>query len=161
MRIQVSAIGRLKPGPERELASHYVMRAGVSGRTLGITSIAIVEHAESSAVGERLRREEEGRRLLSGLSAGASVVAFDEGGRNLSSGEFAQMVKAELERGTSMLVFLIGGPDGVSDTVRESARGGILSLGRMTWPHRLARVMIAEQIYRAVTILINHPYHRG
>jgi 23S rRNA (pseudouridine1915-N3)-methyltransferase len=71
------------------------------------------------------------------------------------------MVKAELERGTPMLVFVIGGPDGLSDAVRESARGGILSLGRMTWPHRLARVMIAEQIYRAVTILINHPYHRG
>jgi 23S rRNA (pseudouridine1915-N3)-methyltransferase len=161
MRIQVSAIGRLKSGPERELASHYVMRAEASGRTLGITSITIVEHAESSAISERLRREEEGRRLLSGVPGGASVVALDEGGRDLSSGEFAEMLKAELEHGTSMLVFMIGGPDGLSDSVRESARGGILSLGRMTWPHRLARVMIAEQIYRAVTILINHPYHRG
>ena len=161
MRIQVSAIGRLKSGPERELASHYVMRAGASGRTLGITSIAIVEHAESSAVSERHRREEEGCRLLSGVPGGALVVALDEGGRNLSSSEFAQMIKSELERGTSTIMFLIGGPDGLSDSVREGARGGILSLGRMTWPHRLARVMIAEQIYRAVTILINHPYHRG
>jgi 23S rRNA (pseudouridine1915-N3)-methyltransferase len=161
MRIQVSAIGRLKSGPERELASHYVMRAGVSGRTVGITSTTIVEYAESSAVTERLRRDEEGSRLLSGVPGGALAVALDEGGRNLSSSEFAQMIRAELERGTSALIFLIGGPDGLSDIVRESARGGILSLGRMTWPHRLARVMIAEQIYRAVTILINHPYHRG
>src|SRR5262245_26620760 len=161
MRIQVSAIGRLKSGPERDLASHYVMRAEASGRTLGITSIAIVEHAESSAISERLRREEEGSRLLSRLSAGATLVALDETGRSLSSGEFAQMIRYEIERGTASLVFLIGGPDGLSDFIRESARGGILSLGRMTWPHRLARVMIAEQIYRAVTILINHPYHRG
>ena len=161
MRILVSAIGRLRSGPERELASHYVERAAASGRTLGIASIGIVEHAESSGASGRLRREEEGSRLLSAVPGGASVVAFDEGGRNLSSSEFAHMIKAELERGTSTLTFLIGGPDGLSDPVKESARGGILSLGRMTWPHRLARVMIAEQIYRAVTILINHPYHRG
>jgi 23S rRNA (pseudouridine1915-N3)-methyltransferase len=161
MRIQVSAIGRLKSGPERELASHYVMRAGSSGRTLGISSVAIVEHTESSAATDRLRREEEGGRLLSAIPGGASMVALDEGGRSLSSSEFAQLLKAELERGTSALLFAIGGPDGLSDSVKNNARGGILSLGRMTWPHRLARVMIAEQIYRAVTILINHPYHRG
>jgi len=161
MRIQVSAIGRLKSGLEREIASDYVNRAAASGRTLGIASIAIVEHAESSAASERLRREEEGSRLLSAVPGGASVVALDEGGRHLNSSEFAQMVKAELERGTPTLMFLIGGPDGLAESVKESARGGILSLGRMTWPHRLARVMIAEQIYRAVTILINHPYHRG
>jgi 23S rRNA (pseudouridine1915-N3)-methyltransferase len=161
MRIQISAIGRLKPGPERELASHYVTRAGASGRSLGLTSIAIVEHAESVAINERLRREEEGRRLLSGLSASTKLIALDETGRSLSSGEFAEMIRSEIEGGTAALAFLIGGPDGFSDFVRESARGGILSLGRMTWPHRLARVMIAEQIYQAVTILINHPYHRG
>jgi 23S rRNA (pseudouridine1915-N3)-methyltransferase len=161
MRIQVSAIGRLKSGPERELASHYVMRAAASGRSLGINSVAIIEHAESSAISPRLRREEEGTRLLSGFSGGAVLVALDEAGRTLSSSEFAQLVRSELERGTAALAFLIGGPDGLADSVRESARGGILSLGRMTWPHRLARVMIAEQIYRAVTILINHPYHRG
>jgi 23S rRNA (pseudouridine1915-N3)-methyltransferase len=161
MRIQVSAIGRLRSGPERELASHYVARAGSSGRTLGISSVAIVEHAESSAASERLRRAEEGSRLLSAIPGGASIVALDEGGRSLSSSELAQFLKAELERGSSTVVFLIGGPDGLSESVKDSARGGILSLGRMTWPHRLARVMIAEQIYRAVTILINHPYHRG
>jgi 23S rRNA (pseudouridine1915-N3)-methyltransferase len=161
MRIQVSAIGRLKSGPERELASHYATRAAASGRSLGITGIALLEHAESSAASERLRREEEASRLLSAVPGGGLVVALDESGRMLSSGEFAQLVRAELERGTAALVFLIGGPDGLADSVKESAGGGILSLGRMTWPHRLARVMIAEQIYRAVTILINHPYHRG
>ncbi len=161
MRIQVSAIGRLKPGPERELASLYVMRAGASGRSLGITSIVVVEHAESPAITERVRREEEGGRLLSGFSGAARLFALDQAGRPLSSAEFAQMIRSEIDGGTPLLGFLIGGPDGLSDSVRESARGGILSLGRMTWPHRLARVMIAEQIYRAVTILINHPYHRG
>src|SRR5262245_14763286 len=113
MRIQVSAIGRLKSGPERELASHYVLRAAASGRSLGITSVAIVELAESSAISERQRREEEGSRLLSGLSAGAKLVALDETGRSFSSSEFAQMIRSEIERGTASLVFLIGGPDGL------------------------------------------------
>ena len=132
MRIQVSAIGRLKPGPERELASHYVMRAEASGRGLGITSIAIVEHAESPAATERLRRDEEGSRLLAGFPARARLVAQDETGRTLGSAEFAQMIRSEIENGTAILGFLVGGPDGIADSVRENARGGILSLGRMT-----------------------------
>ena len=97
MRIQVSAIGRLKPGPERELASHYVMRAGASGRSLGITSIVVVEHAESPAITERVRREEEGGRLLSGFSGAARLFALDQAGRPLSSAEFAQMIRSEID----------------------------------------------------------------
>ncbi len=160
MRIQISAIGRLKSGPERQLAIHYVTRAGTSGRALGISSVDIVEHAESSAVSKRLRQEEEAGRLVSGLSAGAKLVALHHWYKELSSNEFAEMIRREIDGGTASLVFLIGGPDGLSHSIKQNARGH-LSLGLMTWPHRLARVMIAEQIYRAVTILINHPYHRG
>ena len=160
MRIQVSAIGRLKPGPERELASHYVMRAGASvGPRHHLDCHCRAPRIEAATA--RLRREEEAGRLLSGFSGTARLVALDEAGRPLGSAEFAQMIRSEIDHGTPLLGFLIGGPDEIADSVRESAGGGILSLGRMTWPHRLARVMIAEQIYRAVTILINHPYHRG
>src|SRR4051794_41849467 len=127
MRIQVSAIGRLKPGPERELASHYVMRAGASGRSLGITSIAIVEHAESPAATERLRREEEAGRLLAGFSGAARLVALDEAGRPLGSAEFAPKIRSQIDRGTPPLGFFIGGPHGNPGSRGGKAGGGLSS----------------------------------
>jgi 23S rRNA (pseudouridine1915-N3)-methyltransferase len=84
---------------------------------------------------------------------------LDERGKALSSAQFADFLKGHAERGTGDLAFLIGGPDGHAQSAREQAQL-VLSLGTMTWPHRLVRVMLAEQIYRAVTILVNHPYHR-
>ena len=97
--------------------------------------------------------------LMSALPAKASTIVLDERGKALSSAGFADLLKNHLNRGTSDLGLMIGGPDGHGQAIRDSA-GFILSLGAMTWPHRLVRAMLAEQIYRAVTILINHPYHR-
>jgi 23S rRNA (pseudouridine1915-N3)-methyltransferase len=160
MRVLISAVGRLKSGPERELVDLYVQRASSAGRTIGVSSVAIVEHQESMAASLQTRLEEEGSALLAGARGAPTLVALDEHGRNFSSREFADFLRKCLDSGTDSLNFLIGGPDGLSQTVKESARGGTIAFGRMSWPHRLARVMIAEQIYRAVTILINHPYHR-
>lgn len=89
----------------------------------------------------------------------ASLIALDERGSQLTSGGFADLIRRHLERGTSDLAFLIGGPDGLAEALCKDA-ALVLSFGSMTWPHRLCRVMLAEQIYRAVTILVNHPYHR-
>jgi 23S rRNA (pseudouridine1915-N3)-methyltransferase len=97
--------------------------------------------------------------LISALPARSSTIVLDERGKALSSAGFADLLKNHLGRGTSDLGLMIGGPDGHGQAIRDSA-GFILSLGAMTWPHRLVRTMLAEQIYRAVTILINHPYHR-
>ena len=160
MRILISAIGRMKSGPERELVDLYVQRAASTGRTIGLSSVAIVEHQESMAASLEKRLEEEGSALLVGAEAQATFVALDEHGRNFSSREFADFLKKCLDSGTASLCFLIGGADGLAPGVKKTARGGTMAFGRMSWPHRLARVMIAEQIYRAVTILINHPYHR-
>ena len=160
MKLHVAAIGKLKVGPERQLADDYFGRVGQMGRSVGITSLTVTEHAESQAKTAELRKADEAARLLGACPAASLIIALDERGRNLSSEELAAEIKRRLDSGVSDLAFLIGGPDGHSSAVQ--ARAGLtVALGKMTWPHRLVRIMLAEQIYRSVTILLNHPYHRG
>lgn len=160
MRITIAAVGRLRSGPERELVALYLERARPLGRRAGISVIEMREHPESTAATPELRRAEEAGRLVAGLSSSAAVVVLDESGRSLTSAEFARHLQHLAGQGTGETAFLLGGPDGHDQDLRERA-GLALAFGSMTWPHRLARVMLAEQIYRAVTILVNHPYHRA
>ncbi len=160
MRISVNAVGRLKRGPERELCERYAERAAAQGRAAGVSAVTMSDIAESQAATVELRRADEAARLAAMVPDRAVTVALDETGRELASTAFAGRLRGWLEDGTPDLCFLIGGPDGHGGEIRESA-GLVLSLGRMTWPHGLARAMLCEQIYRAVTILVNHPYHRS
>lgn len=160
MRILIGAIGKPKSGPERELAEDYVVRAGKLGRRAGISSIAIVEQAESGAATADLRRAEEAERLTRALPDGATLVCLDETGKDLTSSDLATLIRRHADAGTADLAFLIGGPDGHGDPVKARAEL-MVRFGRATWPHRLVRAMLAEQIYRSVTILLNHPYHRA
>lgn len=159
MRLSVIAVGRLKAGPESDLASDYVKRAQGLGRTAGIKKIAVIEFAESRAATAALRKADEARLVAGAVSSESYAVALDERGKALSSEDFAALLRQHIDGGTAEMAFLIGGPDGHDEsTLRQVKRK--LSLGPMTWPHRLVRVMLAEQIYRAVTIMVNHPYHR-
>lgn len=106
------------------------------------------------------RRSAEAELLLDKVPAGAIVVALDEVGKTLSSRAFATRIGAWRDDGQACVAFLIGGADGLDDTVRARA-DLILSFGRMTWPHLMVRGMLAEQLYRAQQILAGHPYHRG
>ncbi len=160
MRLHVSAIGRLRSGPEHDLAAGYLERAGKLGRRVGISAIAVHELPEIKGRVRRSARQEETGRLLATLPAGAFAIALDEGGEELSSSSLAELLRRRRDGGIADLAFLVGGPDGhAADLARKTQLR--LSFGRMTWPHRLARVMLAEQIYRSVTILANHPYHRA
>ncbi len=105
------------------------------------------------------RREAEGKALQGALDSRSFQIVLDETGRSLKSTDFADLLRREIESGVGEIAVLIGGPDGHAPAIRKSANL-VLSLGIMTWPHRLVRVMLAEQIYRAVTIMVNHPYHR-
>ncbi len=159
MKLQIAAIGKLTDGPEQALAGQYFERAGQLGRQIGITSFTVTEHAESQAKTSELRKADESARLLSSCPSIAFLIAVDERGKEMSSTEFARHLGRLIDNGTREVSFLIGGPDGHAAAVHARA-GLILPFGKLTWPHRLARVMLAEQIYRAVTILVNHPYHR-
>ncbi|MGE0212250.1 MAG: 23S rRNA (pseudouridine(1915)-N(3))-methyltransferase RlmH [Parvibaculaceae bacterium] len=158
MRILIGAVGRMKAGPERTLAEDYLSRSRKIARQAGITAIDVTELPESAGVTAALRKDDEALRLLAALPSGAAVLALDEDGENVTSEDLARFIEKRAEAGT--LAFLIGGPDGHGKTVRERAERRI-AFGRATWPHRLVRVLLLEQVYRSVTILLNHPYHRA
>lgn len=155
MLITIAAVGKLKAGPERDLYDRYVERATGAGRSLALT-LATREFVESRAATATARKEQEAEMLL---ALGGTLVALDEGGRTLDSRSFADRIARWRDDGVAGLVFALGGPDGHGDALlKKSALR--LAFGPMTWPHQLARIMLAEQLYRAVTILSGHPYHR-
>ena len=159
MRLSVHAVGRLKASPEHALALDYLRLAEKLGRRAGIQSVSLTEIPESRAGTPSLRKREETDRLLDAVPAGAVLIALDEHGEEKTSLQFAAELRRRLDGGSKHVVYLIGGAEGHAAEIRTRAR--LLSLGRMTWPHALVRLMLAEQIYRSVTILINHPYHRA
>lgn len=155
MLITVAAVGKLKAGPERELYDRYVERAAAAGRSLGLT-FATREFTESRASSADARKGAEAKSLL---ALGCITVALDEGGKAIDSRAFAERLARWRDDGNSDLVLALGGPDGHGpELLRKSALR--IAFGPMTWPHQLARIMLAEQLYRAVTILSGHPYHR-
>ncbi len=159
MRLLLIAVGRTRSGPEKELVARYMDRARSSGRVIGISDVALRELEESSARRAEGRKGEEAKALLAQVPAGASLVVLDEGGELLSSRAFAAALAARRDSGASVTALVLGGPDGIAEEIRRTA-SLVLSLGRLTYPHQLARILAAEQIYRAITILAGHPYHR-
>jgi 23S rRNA (pseudouridine1915-N3)-methyltransferase len=159
VRIWLLAVGRLKQGPERDLAERYRKRFEDSGRPIGFRGLVIKEIAESRARDAGSRIAEEGAALAAAIPDRAIIVALDERGVTLDSASFARNLAKDRDAGLSDLVFLIGGADGLSPELRSKARQ-TLAFGSATWPHQLARIMLLEQLYRAATLLAGHPYHR-
>jgi 23S rRNA (pseudouridine1915-N3)-methyltransferase len=159
MRVIVAAVGRLKDA-ERELCERYVERFDAAGRALKLGPLQISEIPESRAATAELRKTDEAQRLLKAATGAEVTIALDGGGLSLSSETFAHLVAKERDGGARMMAFLVGGPDGHAD--QALAAGQLrLSLGPMTLPHGLARIVLVEQLYRAATILSGHPYHRA
>ncbi len=151
MNILVAAVGKGRRGPERELFELYAKRLPWP------SSLREVEVRRPSDAATRRNREAE--MLLQAVPDRAMVVALDERGRTLRSADFAHRLRDWADDGVADVAFLIGGADGHGETVRHRA-DLLLSLGAMTWPHLLVRAMLAEQLYRAASILQGHPYHR-
>ena len=160
MRLAIAAIGKLKAGPEKLLAEDYATRIPALGKKVGITALKIKDWSESQRADATQRISEEAVQLWSAVPAGSFVIALDEKGKSPTSANFAASLAKRAYQGQADLIFLLGGPDGHAAETRVRANE-LLALGPMTWPHRLARVMLLEQIYRSVTILVNHPYHRA
>jgi len=160
MKITVHAVGRMKAGPERELADRYFERFAKSGPAVGLEYAGLVEIAEGRAQTANERRREEGQKLQTMLQQGTALVLLDERGKNFSSEDFAGRLGLLRDCGRKALVIAIGGADGHDQSLRDQA-DLVLSFGALTWPHQLVRVMLGEQLYRAATILSGHPYHRS
>ena len=154
MRIKIVAAGKVRSGPEKELVDRYLGRFDKVGRNVGLGPSEIVEFDLASKV-----RASVADRLFDDGASKRFVCLLDERGRELSSGEFARMLENRKSDGVKELAFLIGGPDGIASLHSDRANDAI-SFGRMVFPHKLVRVMLAEQLYRAASILGGQPYHR-
>jgi 23S rRNA (pseudouridine1915-N3)-methyltransferase len=157
MRLKILAVGRLKAGPERELYDRYAERITAAGKSLGLT-LALREIAESRA-GSPAQRVAEETAALSSEPIDGRLVVLDSAGTAVTSQAFADRIAAWRDQGARETAFMIGGADGLA---RSSLKGAdlVLAFGAMTWPHQIVRIMLVEQLYRAVTILAGHPYHR-
>jgi 23S rRNA (pseudouridine1915-N3)-methyltransferase len=160
MRLVVAAIGRLKDGAERELAERYRKRAEQSGRRIGFRDTEVVEIRESRAQETGKRVAEEAAALANAIPDKAIVIVLDERGESLDSASLAKRLGRWRDDGRPAAVFVIGGDDGLAPAFRDKANLK-LAFGAATWPHQLVRIMLLEQIYRAISMLSGHPYHRA
>jgi len=159
LRILIVAVGRLKQGPERELAERYRKRASDAGRSAGLSAIEVIKIKESRAADANRRMLEESIAIANVLPEQTSVVLLDPRGESMSSSSFAGRLQGWRAEDRPAVAFVIGGHDGLASNLRDKANIAI-AFGPATWPHQLLRIMLLEQIYRAVTILVGHPYHR-
>jgi len=155
MRILVAAVGRLRGGPEAELSADYVARAATAGKNLGFKGVELLEVESKPPGDQRL----EAAALFRATPDESRKVLLDERGSEWTSRQLAEKLAAWRDQGVPSVTFWIGGADGAAQGLKDQADEK-LAFGRQTWPHRLVRVMISEQIYRAVTILSGNPYHR-
>jgi 23S rRNA (pseudouridine1915-N3)-methyltransferase len=160
VRLLILAVGQARGTSEGALTEEYVERASHMGRRLGVTAVAVEEVAVSKLRETSKRMQDEAGRLASRIPAGAHVIPLDAKAKGMTSEDFAGMIGALRDAGTKHLVFVIGGPDGLAALPKVRA-GRSLAFGPQIWPHLLVRAMLAEQVYRALTILGGHPYHRA
>ena len=149
----------MKSGPERELVDRYLDRFAKIAPSVGLEFRGVQQTSESRARDAPTRKRDEARNLLETGTESARILLFDERGKPLTSQEFAALVGRWRDDGAKTMLALIGGADGLDEALRERA-DRIVSFGAMTLPHQLVRVLAAEQLYRAATILSGHPYHR-
>ena len=154
MRLSIIAVGRLKAGPELELVEDYAKRLRGAPAHLGPLTVHEIDERKDAAAQARTLSD-----LLAKIPPSSKIIALDERGETLATRAFADRLASWRDEGTPEAAFLIGGADGLAALAHERARL-TLSLGRMTFPHLLARALIAEQLYRAASLLAGHPYHR-
>lgn len=152
MKIRLLLVGRTERGPVQEAMRHYLERAG---RMATVVEVVVPEAGTGEAAHQRRL---EGQRLLAALEPGEKVVALDEAGKQLGSRAFAEQLGKWRDGSVRQVAFIVGGAYGLDDALRQRA-DLVLSLSAMTFPHQLVRLIFAEQLYRAFTIMAGSPYH--
>jgi 23S rRNA (pseudouridine1915-N3)-methyltransferase len=159
MDISILAVGRLKTGPERDLCARYLDRARKVGKALGFRGFAVQDIPESRAARPAERIAQEEAAILTNLAKAGRAICLDPRGELIDSESFADLLRRGFGA-TARVSFVIGGADGLGQGILATAERR-LAFGRQTWPHQIVRIMLAEQLYRAMTILSGHPYHRA
>jgi 23S rRNA (pseudouridine1915-N3)-methyltransferase len=160
LRLALVCVGKLKAGPERLLFERYLKRLTESARGAGLAGVDLREIGESRARRPDERRAEEAAAILAAAPKSGALVLLDERGASATSEEWAVDIARARDESRTAYAVAIGGPDGLDPSLGARAHR-VISFGAMTWPHQLVRVMAGEQLYRAMTILAGHPYHRG
>ncbi len=160
MKLVLAGIGRLKSGAERELFDRYSGRARAMARSAGMTGLDVIEIDESRGRTPEERKRDEASALAAKFAPATHILALDERGAALTSEAFAALIGRSRDAGIPYFALVVGGPDGFDEGFRDRARQ-TMAFGSATLPHQLVRVLAAEQIYRALTILTGHPYHRA
>lgn len=160
MRLTICAVGRIRSGPEAALIEDYAGRIGGAGRAVGYASFDLKEVEAPRGLTGEARQLRESALLLEAAPTKGRRIILDERGKSMKSADFAKQLARWRDDGDSDAAFFIGGADGHTDKIRADA-DMMLSFGAATWPHALARVMLCEQLYRAITISSGHPYHRA
>lgn len=164
MQLVIACAGSLKNGPCHALVDDFVSRSGPLARQTGFRGLSVHEIDAPKSLPPARKQAREAELLAAAVPDGAAVFILDERGKSLGSAGFAQTLGGLRDSGLPAAAFLIGGADGHGQAVRalvQSHDARLLSFGPATWPHMLVRAMLAEQIYRALTILAGHPYHRA
>ena len=157
MKISLAAIGKLGQGAENQLAKAYVSRAALCGKAMGFGQCELIEiDVKKAHMGDK---GQEAQALRQALNDQVTIICCDERGAQLTSRQLASLLEKYKDQGTKHLAFVIGGADGLDAEFVATAQKTI-AFGPQTWPHALVRIMLAEQIYRSLTILAGHPYHR-
>ncbi len=160
MRLLIAAVGKMRSGPENELTKDYLRRASDLARQIGFKGPELKEIEAAKSLTGPKRTAREGELLISTVPERSLIFVLDERGEPLSSKGLAEMLAEHRDRAAAAAVFAIGGADGHDQSVTNAAYS-CFSFGAATWPHMLVRAMLSEQLYRAMTILSGHPYHRG
>ncbi|KJZ18929.1 23S rRNA (pseudouridine(1915)-N(3))-methyltransferase RlmH [Loktanella sp. S4079] len=156
MRVHICAVGRLRQGPERDLYDDYLTRFDRTGRPLALGPAKLIEVEDKKRSG----MSAEATLLQKAIPSGSLICTMDERGKLMSSPDFANLLASWRDQGRQDVSFVIGGADGIDPALRSQADAS-LSFGKMVWPHMMVRVMLAEQLYRAASILSGGPYHRA
>ena len=160
MQLGIIAVGQMRGAAEMPLVEDFCRRIEASGRQLGISGLSILELREKRGLTGSEKKRSENAIIADALSRrNGPLIVLDETGKSLTSRAFADRLQGWIEQGESDVTFVIGGADGLDGSIRARA-DMILTFGPMTWPHMLSRVLLCEQIWRAVSILTHHPYHR-
>jgi len=159
VKLSLYAVGRMKRGPEKELYERYWERSMAVGAKHGVQPLVLREFTESKSGRARERMAQEAAEILKSIDEKAFVIALDERGKTTTSPAFAGLLQTIRDGGAGEIIVIIGGADGLDERVRARANR-LISFGAMTWPHQIVRILAAEQIYRAFSILSGHPYHK-
>jgi 23S rRNA (pseudouridine1915-N3)-methyltransferase len=160
MRLLILAVGHARSTSEGALCDDFLERAAKMGRNMGFASVTLEEISVSKLRETKARMEDEVQRLAARVPDGAHVILLDARGKGMTSDDFAETLGLLRDAGTRDMTFVIGGPDGLAPLPGIRA-GRSLAFGPQTWPHLMVRAMLSEQVYRALTILAGHPYHRA